>query len=77
MAGTREGGLKAAAKNKASNPNFYAIIGQKGGYKGTTGGWAQKTPCRCELIRGVHTRPQCRGKLGGTNGKRGQAKTNS
>lgn len=31
MAGTKQGGLKAAAKNLASNPNFYAEIGAKGG----------------------------------------------
>ena len=31
MAGTKIGGLKAAQKNLASNPNFYAEIGRKGG----------------------------------------------
>lgn len=31
MSGTRSGGLKAAQKNLASNPNFYAEIGRKGG----------------------------------------------
>lgn len=31
MAGNRTGGLKAAQKNLASNPNFYAEIGRKGG----------------------------------------------
>ena len=31
MAGNREGGLKAAAKNKARDPDFYAKIGRKGG----------------------------------------------
>lgn len=40
MAGNREGGLKAAAKNRAKNPNFYAEIGRKGGQRGTTGGFA-------------------------------------
>lgn len=40
MAGTREGGIKAAAKNKASDPDFYAKIGRKGGSKGRTGGFA-------------------------------------
>ncbi|NTW61115.1 hypothetical protein HGB24_00260 [Candidatus Saccharibacteria bacterium] len=40
MAGTIEGGRKAAAKNMARNPNFYAEIGRKGGQKGTTGGFA-------------------------------------
>jgi len=31
MAGNTIGGKKAAAKNLASNPNFYAEIGRKGG----------------------------------------------
>ena len=31
MAGTREGGLKAAATLKAKDPNFYNKIGTKGG----------------------------------------------
>ncbi len=40
MAGTKAGGLKAAAKNKAKDPNFYAKIGAKGGRAGNTGGFA-------------------------------------
>lgn len=41
MAGTREGGRKAAAKNKELHGNdFYARIGAKGGASGTTGGFA-------------------------------------
>lgn len=40
MAGTKMGGLKAAAKNLAKNPNFYRDIGRKGGKNGTTGGFA-------------------------------------
>lgn len=40
MAGTKAGGLKAAQKNLAKDPNFYARIGAKGGKKGTTGGFA-------------------------------------
>lgn len=31
MAGTKQGGLKAAQKNLANNPNFYAEIGAKSG----------------------------------------------
>lgn len=31
MAGTKAGGSKAAAKNKANNPNFYSDIGRRGG----------------------------------------------
>lgn len=40
MAGTKAGGQKAAAKNLASDPNFYAKIGAKGGANGRTGGFA-------------------------------------
>ena len=40
MAGTRKGGLKAAAKNLSKDPNFYAKIGAKGGKNGRTGGFA-------------------------------------
>lgn len=40
MAGTPLGGKKAAAKNLAKDPNFYAKIGRKGGQNGKTGGFA-------------------------------------
>lgn len=40
MAGTAEGGKKAAAKNIANNPHFYADIGRIGGKNGTEGGFA-------------------------------------
>lgn len=41
MAGTKAGGLKAAATNKAKHgADFYAKIGTKGGKLGTTGGFA-------------------------------------
>lgn len=40
MAGTKAGGLKAAAKNLANDPNFYAKIGARGGKNGRTGGFA-------------------------------------
>jgi uncharacterized protein len=40
MAGTKEGGLKAAATNKAKRgADFYARIGAKGGKMGHTGGF--------------------------------------
>ena len=40
MAGTREGGLKAAASNKASyGLNFYGMIGRLGGLKSRGGGF--------------------------------------
>lgn len=41
MAGTKEGGKKAAATNKAKyGASFYAKIGSKGGKNGHTGGFA-------------------------------------
>lgn len=41
MAGTREGGRKAAATNKAKyGTDFYMNIGQIGGRNGHTGGFA-------------------------------------
>ena len=40
MAGTKAGGLKAAKKNLARDPNFYAKIGAKGGKNGKTGGFS-------------------------------------
>lgn len=40
MAGTKEGGMKAAALNKLKyGPDFYAKIGAIGGKKGKTGGF--------------------------------------
>ncbi len=41
MAGTKAGGQKAAATNKAKfGSDFYAKIGAKGGKNGRTGGFA-------------------------------------
>lgn len=40
MAGTREGGRKAAAKNLASDPDFYKNIGHKGGKRQVPKGFA-------------------------------------
>lgn len=40
MAGTKAGGLKAAAKNMAREPGFYKRIGSIGGRNGRTGGFA-------------------------------------
>jgi general stress protein YciG len=40
VSGTVEGGRKAAAKNRANDPNFYRKIGVLGGRNGHTGGFA-------------------------------------
>jgi general stress protein YciG len=40
MAGTKEGGRKAAARNmERYGENYYKIIGARGGKNGTTGGF--------------------------------------
>ena len=42
MAGTKAGGKKAAASNKARyGKDFYSTIGRKGGQNGHTGGFAK------------------------------------
>lgn len=63
MAGTREGGLKATAKNLAKDPLFYAKIGAIGGRNGRTGGFAANP----ELARVA-------GAKGGRISRRGKAK---
>lgn len=39
MAGTKEGGRKAAETNLTNDPNFYKRIGSIGGKNGRTGGF--------------------------------------
>ena len=63
MAGTKAGGAKAAATNKARyGSDFYAKIGQKGGQNGTTGGFYANR----ELAREA-------GRKGGRISKRGKS----
>ena len=64
MAGTVEGGRKAAATNrKKYGKEFYANIGRKGGRNGHTGGFAANP----ELAK-------IAGAIGGRKSKRGPAK---
>ncbi len=64
MSGTKTGGLKAAATNKARHgKDFYARIGAQGGQKGTTGGFYANR----ELAREA-------GRKGGMISRRGKAK---
>lgn len=66
MAGTKAGGIKAAATNKAKyGSDFYAEIGRKGGRNGHTGGFAANP----QLAR-------IAGSIGGKISKRGKAKGN-
>ncbi len=64
MAGTKAGGLKAAAANKAKyGLGFYARIGAKGGRNGHTGGFASN-PALARIA----------GAKGGRKSRRGPAK---
>lgn len=63
MAGTLEGGKKAAIKNLARDPDFYKNIGRIGGRNGNTGGFAANP----ELAR-------IAGAKGGKKSRRGKAK---
>ena len=65
MAGTKIGGMKAAKKNLAKDPNFYVKIGRKGGQNGHTGGFAANP----QLAR-------IAGAKGGRISRRGKAKAN-
>lgn len=75
MAGTKAGGLKAAAKNKANNPNFYSEIGTKGGSRPTpTGGFGHPELCECDFDEAPHKRAVCAGVKGGKISRRGSKK---
>lgn len=66
MAGTKAGGVKAAATNKAKyGEDFYRELGRKGGRNGHTGGFAANP----ELAK-------IAGAKGGRISKRGKAKGN-
>lgn len=56
MAGTREGGLKAAKTNKEKyGDDFYVINGRKGGQNGHTGGfYSNRVLARVAGAKGGH-----------------------
>lgn len=65
MAGTKAGGLKAAATNKAKyGDDFYSNLGRLGGRNGHTGGF-HANPMLAHLA----------GIKGGRNSKRGRSRT--
>jgi general stress protein YciG len=70
MAGTKLGGQRAAAKNLARDPDFYAKIGKLGGERGRTGGFATRTPCYCNEFAYPHQKQNCAGKKGGRISRR-------
>lgn len=75
MAGTKQGGVNAAATNKAKyGADFYAKIGSKGGKLGTTGGFAAKVECNCDIFPNTHTVAMCAGSKGGVISRRGKVK---
>lgn len=75
MAGTKAGGLKAAATNKLKHgENFYAKIGRKGGSNSSNGGFAVPIWCECSTITGDHFIRQCAGAKGGAISRRGKDK---
>lgn len=64
MAGTKEGGRKAAITNKQKHgADFYVTIGRKGGKNGHTGGFASNPEFAAQM-----------GKIGGKLSKRGPVK---
>lgn len=77
MAGTIEGGKRAAATNLVKyGPDFYARIGSMGGKNGHTGGFGAFLRCDgCELddLLGLeHTKARCAGYRGGKKSRRGK-----
>ena len=75
MAGTKAGGMKAAATNKAKyGKEFYARIGKKGGQNGTTGGFASNVVGEDGLTG--RERAVLVGAIGGHISRRGPIKKN-
>lgn len=73
MAGTKAGGAKAAATNKARyGSDWYAQIGRKGGQNSTTGGFASEEKGKDGLTG--PERAKLYGAIGGRKSKRGPAR---
>ena len=73
MAGTKQGGIKAAQTNRQLyGEGFYKKIGSQGGHNGTTGGWASAVVGVDGLTGKERARVQ--GAIGGRMSKRGKAK---
>ena len=71
MPGTKEGGLKAQATNKARyGDDFYQRIGAVGGQKSRGGGFASQKRGKDGLTG--HERARIAGSKGGYKSKRGQ-----
>lgn len=73
MAGTIEGGRKAAKTNiERHGKDFYRELGRKGGRNGHTGGFASETAGKDGLTG--WQRAKIAGRKGGTISRRGKAK---
>lgn len=73
MAGTKNGGRRAAATNKERHgKDFYARIGARGGKNGHTGGFASDVVGK-DGLTGTQ-RAKIAGAIGGSKSKRGPAK---
>ena len=73
MAGTKAGGKKAAATNKAKyGADFYREMGRIGGRNGHTGGFASEAVGKDGLTG--RQRASMVGTIGGKKSKRGPAK---
>lgn len=73
MAGTKDGGRRAAATNKERHgKDFYARIGSRGGKNGHTGGFASDVVGK-DGLTGTQ-RAKIAGAIGGRKSKRGPAK---
>lgn len=73
MSGTREGGLKTAATNKARHgENYYGLIGHLGGRISKTGGFASNK-VGADGLTGKQ-RAMVAGVVGGSKSKRRKAK---
>lgn len=71
MAGTKEGGAKAAATNKKKyGEDFYEKIGAEGGKKGNTGGFASDVVGKDGLTG--RQRASIVGVKGGTKSRKGK-----
>lgn len=74
MSGTVNGGLKAADKNKKSDPNFYKKIGKLGGSKSHGGGFSDQRVGKDGLTG--RQRASIVGKLGGKKSRKHSSITN-
>lgn len=73
MAGTKDGGRRAAATNKQRHgKDFYARIGSRGGRNGHNGGFASEAVGK-DGLTGAQ-RAKIAGAIGGRKSKRGPAK---